>query len=127
MDIPLLYDAHSFSKETFLSLLVDGLATGHTAEAAIEAIRREHPASTILAVPVALPSTLRRLSSLVDELVCVVTPTRLPFIGEWHDDFSPVSDDEVVAILNRSRRDAHAASPAFRTARASRSSLSSSK
>ncbi len=80
-------------------LVDDGLATGSTARAAIEALRQLGAASIVLAVPVGAPATVRDLEPLVDELVCLSAPRMLMSVGQHYDDFSQTSDDEVVALL----------------------------
>jgi putative phosphoribosyl transferase len=77
----------------------DGLATGVTAEAALIAARQAGPARLVLAVPVAPPSTIRRLEPKADEVVCLATPEPFSAVGHWYRDFHPVSDDEVLALL----------------------------
>jgi len=77
----------------------DGLATGTTARAALRALRRREPSRLVLAVPVAPRDTLRELSSLVDEIVCLETPEPFRAIGLHYLDFHQLSDDEVLAIL----------------------------
>jgi putative phosphoribosyl transferase len=77
----------------------DGLATGTTARAALLALNRRAPSSLVLAVPVAPRSTVRELSALVDELVCLATPEPFDAIGLHYDDFHQLSDDEVIELL----------------------------
>ena len=77
----------------------DGLATGTTARAALQALRRRQPSKLILAVPVAPAETVNELSGLVDELVCLETPEPFRAIGLHYDDFHQLGDDEVMAIL----------------------------
>jgi putative phosphoribosyl transferase len=77
----------------------DGLATGTTARAALQALKRREPSSLVLAVPVAPRSTVRELSPLVDELVCLATPEPFDAIGLHYADFHQLSDDEVIALL----------------------------
>ncbi len=77
----------------------DGLATGATARAALHVARAHGARSVVLAVPVAPAATLRALASDADELVCVATPARFCAIGEWYDDFTQVSDSEVIDLL----------------------------
>jgi putative phosphoribosyl transferase len=78
----------------------DGVATGVTDTAALRAIRRQHPQRTILAVPVCAADSVARLEEEADEVVCLVTPPLLYGIGHWYDDFSQVSDREVLAALS---------------------------
>lgn len=79
----------------------DGLATGYTARAAIQAARAAGAARVVLAVPVGAPSTVAELETLADEVVCPLVPSNLMAVGQWYDDFRQVEDDEVVAVLDR--------------------------
>lgn len=81
----------------------DGLATGITAEAALVALRRSRPHCLILAVPVCAAETAGRLSGLADQIVCAETPSEFFAVGEWYDDFSQTTDDEVLELLDRFR------------------------
>jgi putative phosphoribosyl transferase len=80
-------------------LIDDGLATGSTMRAAVQALRRQHPASIIVAVPVAAVSTCEELQHEVDELVCLLTPENFFAVGQWYEDFSEVTDEEVQELL----------------------------
>ncbi len=82
-------------------LVDDGIATGSTMRAALTALRKLQPARIVLAVPVAPPSTCERLRPLVDEIHCLDTPESFYAIGQFYLDFSPVSDEEVTALLVR--------------------------
>ena len=84
-------------------LVDDGIATGASTQAAIIALRQLKPARIVLAAPVAPASTCRRLRAEVDDLVCAVTPRAFRAIGEFYEDFSQVSDEEVTALLHASR------------------------
>jgi len=77
----------------------DGLATGYTARAAIESVRRRRAARVILAIPVAAPETARDISQLVDELVCVETPAMMLGVGASYRDFRQTTDEEVRRAL----------------------------
>lgn len=83
----------------------DGIATGGTTRAAIRAVRAQQPSKVILAVPVASPDVVQALSQEVDRVVCLLTPEDLYAIGMWYDDFTQVSDEAVVALLQRARRE----------------------
>ena len=85
-------------------LVDDGIETGATIQAAIEAIRAENPKLIVLAVPVAPPHVLGQLGSRVDRLVCLHTPTELHAIGLWYDDFPSVPDEYVMQLLDKGRR-----------------------
>jgi putative phosphoribosyl transferase len=80
----------------------DGLATGITAEAALRALHKRGPARLILAVPVGAPQTVSRLTALADEVICAEMPTMFQAVGQWYDDFSALTDDEVVHCLESS-------------------------
>ena len=86
-----------------LILVDDGIATGGTVHAALQALRARRPGRIVLAVPVAATQSLELLAPLVDELVCVQPPARLRSIGDWYEDFREVSDDEVVRLLSQDR------------------------
>jgi len=81
-------------------LVDDGIATGASTRAAITALRQLSPRHIVLAAPVAPGPTYRRLCGEVDEFVCVLTPDTFYAIGEFYDDFSQVSDEEVMELLH---------------------------
>ncbi|WP_372528855.1 phosphoribosyltransferase [Piscinibacter sp.] len=81
-------------------LVDDGLATGTTARAALQALRRRQPSRLVLAVPVAPADTLSALRPLVDELVCLATPEPFRAIGLHYDDFHQLDDEEVLELLS---------------------------
>lgn len=83
-------------------LVDDGIATGSSARAAIEALRQLSPAKIVLAVPVAPASTCARLRLLVDDLVVLDAPEHFYAIGQFYEDFSPVTDESVIDLLARS-------------------------
>jgi putative phosphoribosyl transferase len=82
-------------------LVDDGVATGSTVIAAIRALRQLRVARIVLAVPVAPPDTVEALRSLVDEMVVLATPVMFWAVGEFYEDFAPVSDEEVARLLAR--------------------------
>jgi len=77
----------------------DGLATGTTARAALQGLRRRQPSRLVLAVPVAPEDTVHELASLVDEIVCLDMPEPFRAIGLHYEDFHQLDDEEVLAIL----------------------------
>ncbi|MFK0295760.1 phosphoribosyltransferase family protein [Streptomyces sp. NPDC090442] len=79
----------------------DGIATGSTAAAACQVVRAQGASRVVLAVPVAPPDAAERLRTLADEFVCLSTPYAFSAVGEWYEDFSQTSDDEVVALLTQ--------------------------
>ncbi|TMD52185.1 MAG: phosphoribosyltransferase [Chloroflexi bacterium] len=86
-------------------LVDDGLATGSTMRAAAEALRQQHPARLVVAVPVAAPSTCEEFRAEVDEIVCAQTPEPFFGVGYWYEDFSQTSDEEVHDLLSRAEQE----------------------
>lgn len=84
-------------------LVDDGLATGVTARAAVEALRLRKPGRLILAAPVCAAQTARLFQSRVDELVCLASPSDLGAIGLWYKNFEQTTDEEVVQLLEKAR------------------------
>ena len=84
-------------------LVDDGLATGATAHAAIDAVRKLSPRRIVLAVPVGPPETIAMFRQLADEVVCPQVPKELVAVGQWYEDFSQVADDQVVDLLVHAR------------------------
>lgn len=78
----------------------DGIATGTTAKAALQALRRRGPKSLILAVPVASPDSLPRLEALADEVIALESPANFQCIGQFYADFHQLDDQEVVQQLH---------------------------
>jgi putative phosphoribosyl transferase len=85
-------------------LVDDGIATGSSMRAGIRALRQLQPKRIVVAVPVAPAGTCSQLSKEVDELVCVATPPLFHAIGQFYEDFTQVSDQEVLALLSRADR-----------------------
>ena len=86
-------------------LVDDGLATGSTMRAAAEALRQQHPARLVVAVPVAAPSACEEFSTEVDEVVCAQTPEPFYGVGYWYEDFSQISDEEVRGLLSQAEQE----------------------
>jgi predicted phosphoribosyltransferase len=103
-------------------LVDDGLATGATMRAAVATLRRLSPARIVVAVPVADPSTDAALQGEADEVVCALTPEPFMAVRLWYQDFSPTTDEEVRALLDRAARPRSGwpAPPATRWASATR-------
>jgi predicted phosphoribosyltransferase len=77
----------------------DGIATGSTMIAALQALRGQGPHELIVAVPVASPDRLEEVCKWCDDVVCLLTPKRLWAIGQFYEDFTQVDDREVVNLL----------------------------
>jgi putative phosphoribosyl transferase len=82
-------------KDRTVIVVDDGLATGATMEAAVLALRRAQPAAILVAVPVGAPETCQRLGRVADGIVCVATPVPFNSVGEWYEEFSQTTDEEV--------------------------------
>ncbi len=80
-------------------LVDDGLATGSSMRAALQALRKLEPSRIVVAVPVAPTSTCKELTQEVDEVVCSMTPSPFYAVGQAYSDFTQTGDDEVSALL----------------------------
>lgn len=80
-------------------LVDDGIATGATMRAAVQAVRHEHPQRIVVATPVAARSSLEDLSEVADLVIAVLRPPQLNAIGEFYADFRQTRDDEVRTLL----------------------------
>jgi putative phosphoribosyl transferase len=77
----------------------DGVATGVTDVAALRAVRNQHPRRVLLAVPVCPPEALERLRGEADEVVALRVPRTMRGVSQWYEDFSQVSDEQVLRDL----------------------------
>lgn len=91
-------------KEKTIIIVDDGIATGSTIRAAVLALRKQQPASMIIAVPVAASSTYDELAELVDRIVCPLKPLNFYAVGLWYENFNQTTDAEVVDLLAKSRQ-----------------------
>ena len=82
-------------------LVDDGLATGATMRAGAAALRKQAVAKIVVAVPVGAPETCREIELEVDETVCAFMPEFFHGVGQFYEDFSQTSDDEVRELLAR--------------------------
>jgi putative phosphoribosyl transferase len=89
-------------RDRVVILVDDGLATGSTMRAAVEAVRRHRPARVIVAVPVGGVESCRRLARIADQVVCAWIPRYFNAVGQAYRDFAAVSDDEVQRVLAES-------------------------
>lgn len=80
-------------------LVDDGLATGATMEAAVLSVRQLGAGRVIVAVPVAAPESRDRIARHADEVVCLHAPAFFSAVGQWYEDFSQTSDQEVEQLL----------------------------
>jgi len=95
-------------------LVDDGIATGATALAAVDAVRAHGAARVVVAAPVAAPDAVTRLRAAADDVVVLETPPAFQAVGYWYSDFTATTDDEVRQMLRRAHReeDAHYHPPA---------------
>ncbi|MCI3179217.1 phosphoribosyltransferase [Caulobacter sp. CCUG 60055] len=87
----------------------DGLATGSTARAAVEALRARGTGRIVVAAPVASQEAEALLRPYVDDLVVLAAPPRFSGVGQFYGDFHQLDDDEVIGLLNAARAPARAA------------------
>jgi predicted phosphoribosyltransferase len=80
-------------------LVDDGLATGSTMKAAVAAVQAQAPSKVVVAVPVGAAETCQEFCGMVDEAVCARAPARFVAVGQWYQDFSPTTDEEVRGLL----------------------------
>lgn len=92
-------------RDRTIILVDDGLATGSTMRAAVAALRKQHPARIVVAVPVAAPVVRDEFKAEVDEIVCASTPEPFFGVGYWYEDFSQTSDEEVHDLLALSEQE----------------------
>lgn len=93
-------------------LVDDGLATGASMRAAVQAVRSFEPARVLVAVPTAPADTCRALRELADECVCLSTPEPFMGVGRWYRDFSQTTDEEVRSWLAQAWSSSRSASGA---------------
>lgn len=83
-------------------LIDDGLATGSTMRAAVEAVRGLNPSRIIVAVPVGSQEACEQLRQIADDAICLMSPASFSAVGQWYLDFSQTTDDEVRQLLKSS-------------------------
>lgn len=86
-------------------LVDDGLATGATMRAAVQAVRQLGPSMVCVAVPVGARESCDALTTLADQVVCIRTPEPFIAVGGWYSEFPQTSDDEVRSLLATARRE----------------------
>jgi len=82
-------------------LVDDGLATGATMSAAVQAVRMQAPSRIGVAVPVASREALASVGTLADEVICPLVPESFHAVGLWYRDFDQTGDEEVRRLLGR--------------------------
>lgn len=86
-------------KGKIVILIDDGIATGASMKAAVQAVQQQQPKEVIVAVPVADQSMQPEMQALCDEFVCPMLVEQLQAVGIWYRDFTQTEDEEVIALL----------------------------
>src|SRR5881227_1134729 len=92
-------------RDRIVILVDDGLATGATMRAAVKALRQRGTAKIVVAVPVGPPDTCRELEEQADETVCLSMPEFFQAVGQYYEDFSQTTDEDVRQLLTSAARD----------------------
>ena len=88
-------------RDRIVILVDDGLATGATMRAAVKALRQSGAAKIVVAVPVGPQDTCRELEEEADETICLSTPEFFQAVGQYYEDFSQTSDEDVRELLSQ--------------------------
>ena len=92
-------------KADTIIIVDDGLATGVSARAAIESVRRVYkPKKIIFAAPICARDSAESLSALVDRVVCANSVDNLMAIGYWYQEFEQTTDEEVIYYLEKANK-----------------------
>ena len=84
-------------------LVDDGLATGATMRAAVQAVQSMSPSTLTVAVPTGSISAVRKVAALVDRVICLESPAEFSAVGQFYRDFAQTTDEEVRELLERAR------------------------
>jgi len=104
----LAYRGHTGTPEIehkVVILVDDGIATGSTIRAAVQALRQQKPKQLIIAVPTAAAESCAMLKPMVDEFIALVVPDEFHAVGQWYESFSQTTDAEVTRLLARAAAD----------------------
>ena len=93
-------------KDKVVIVVDDGIATGNTLLATVELIYKQKPKAIVVAIPVAPPSSLKKLedSPFVNEVICLETPYNFMAVGQFYEEFDAVSDEEAIRILQETNK-----------------------
>ena len=86
-------------KDRVVIIVDDGIATGYTMKAALASVRKKGAKAVVIAIPVGPPSTISELEKVTDHVICLYTPEVFYAIGEFYDDFSQTTDEEVKKLF----------------------------
>ncbi len=84
-------------------LVDDGLATGATMRAAVEAVQSMSPSTTIVAVPTGSESAVQKVAAMVDRVICLESPPDFYAVGQFYRNFAQTTDDEVRELLEKAQ------------------------
>ena len=87
-------------KDKTVILVDDGIATGATVEVAIKWLRQKGAKTIVLAVPVAPPETIEKMTPLVEKIICLYRPSFFAAVGQFYEEFPQISDEEVLNMLD---------------------------
>ena len=90
--------------DTTVIVVDDGMATGSTMRAAVEALRTMQPERIVIAVPVGAPEVVDQMGAIADDVVCLLTPRNLVAVGSWYRHFGQTTEMEVRRLLDASAR-----------------------
>ena|SRR5438067_6701358 len=88
-----------------LIVVDDGIATGNTLRATINMLKKHNPRKIVIAVPVASKTAIQLLSKEIDEIVCPLIPESFRAVGQFYENFTQVSDEEVKKLLDILRKE----------------------
>lgn len=96
-------DAVPVLEGKMILLVDDGLATGATAEAAVLSVKQQKARRVIIAAPVASTHAVERLRRVADDVLVLFEDAGFEVVGQYYDEFSQTSDDEVMALLRAAK------------------------
>ena len=82
----------------------DGIATGSTMLAAVAALRRLQAGRIVVAAPTIARSTYHQIRAAADDVVAVIAPEEFYGVGQWYEDFSQTTDEEVRDLLKQANQ-----------------------
>lgn len=86
-------------EEKIAILIDDGIATGASMKVAIESVKAQKAKKIVVAVPVAASDSLKEISEMVDEVICVSKPPHFPAVGAFYREFKQVTDEEILQLI----------------------------
>jgi predicted phosphoribosyltransferase len=88
-------------KDKTVVLVSEGLAKGSIMKSAVLAVKERSPSRIVVAAAVASPASCQEFREYVDEIYCAITPEPFFAVGQWYEEFSPVSDEDVRFLLEK--------------------------